>query len=292
MNFEQLKSFVLVAEYLNFARAAEALYITQPAVTKQINSLEQELGIQLLKRTTRHVELTQAGMNFYADAKDIVNRSQNAVARVKKQNKNTTHFSVATTNSVLLFYIADILKRFNATHPTITPSIELLDYKTASSLFMDDKLDLLFYYKENMPNRFRVVFTELKKDGFSCLLPCSHPFASLAEIPIDLLADQDIIACNPLNAPFAHASFQKQLLQGHDAARIHYCNTVEISHCMVKAEMGICIFPTLLCMKSKDFAVVPLQSKNSVSFGTFRHKNDCAKYIREFIELGVQVFRI
>lgn len=290
MNIDQLKSFILVAENLNFARAAEALNISQPAVTKQINSLEQELETQLLKRTTRHVELTPAGMNFYADAKDIVNRSQGAISRVKNQSENATQFSVASTNAVLLFHIAELLKRFNATHPTIRPFIEVLGYKTALSLFMDNKLDLLFYYKESMPKTSRVVFTELKKDRLSCLLPSHHALASLAEIPIDMLANQDIIACNPLNAPLALAPFQKKLLQGHDPAQTHYCNTVEISHCMVKAGMGIAVLPTLLCLKSKDFSIVPLQTDFSISFGAFRQNNDCAKYIREFIELGAQVF--
>lgn len=58
MNIDSLKCFILVAENLSFARTAEALYISQPAVTKQINALEKELGVTLFIRSTRHVELT------------------------------------------------------------------------------------------------------------------------------------------------------------------------------------------------------------------------------------------
>ena len=68
MDIENLKCFLLVAENLSFVRAAEALYISQPAVTKQINALENELGTSLFIRSTRHVELTPAGMSFYKDA--------------------------------------------------------------------------------------------------------------------------------------------------------------------------------------------------------------------------------
>ncbi len=64
MNTQQLETFVQVAEHLNFARAAESLNITQSAVSRQIHSLEDELGIKLLHRTTRTVILTPEGPAF------------------------------------------------------------------------------------------------------------------------------------------------------------------------------------------------------------------------------------
>ncbi len=72
MNSTQLECFMQVAENLNFARAAEALHITQPSVTHQIHTLEAELNVKLFHRTTRSVSLTQAGLNFFADAKNIL----------------------------------------------------------------------------------------------------------------------------------------------------------------------------------------------------------------------------
>ncbi|MFQ7550520.1 MAG: LysR family transcriptional regulator [Blautia marasmi] len=64
MNTVQLECYMAVAENLNFARAAEQLHITQPAVTHQINSLEAELDVKLFRRTTRTVELTAPGWVF------------------------------------------------------------------------------------------------------------------------------------------------------------------------------------------------------------------------------------
>ena len=72
MNTDQLKSFIQVAENLNFARAAEILNITQSAVSRQIHSLEDELGTRLLHRTTWTVTLTPAGISFLEDAKNVV----------------------------------------------------------------------------------------------------------------------------------------------------------------------------------------------------------------------------
>lgn len=72
MNTFQISCFLAVAEHLNFARAAEQLHVTQPAVTQQIHSLEKELGVSLFARTTRSVRLTQEGRLFLQDARAAV----------------------------------------------------------------------------------------------------------------------------------------------------------------------------------------------------------------------------
>ena len=78
MNTFQLTCFIAVADCLNFARAAERLHITQPAVTQQIHSLEKELNVKLFQRTTRTVKLTREGKIFLDDARNIVNLTHRA----------------------------------------------------------------------------------------------------------------------------------------------------------------------------------------------------------------------
>lgn len=125
MTIDNLKCFILVAENLSFARAAEALYISQPAVTKQINSLEHELGVTLFIRSTRHVELTPAGMSFYKDAKDIVLKSQMAVNRVQRHNTTSNSIRIGLSNPIALFYLSPILKKLSEAYPDIRPNIEV-----------------------------------------------------------------------------------------------------------------------------------------------------------------------
>ena len=82
MNTFQLTCFLAVADTLNFARAAELLHVTQPAVTAQIHSLEKEMNVKLFKRTTRSVKMTEEGLIFLDDAKRIVEISQRAKKKV------------------------------------------------------------------------------------------------------------------------------------------------------------------------------------------------------------------
>ena len=78
MNTFQLSCFLAVAETLSFARAAEQLHVTQPAVTQQIHSLEKELDAVLFRRTTRSVKLTPEGAAFFSDARQIVALTERA----------------------------------------------------------------------------------------------------------------------------------------------------------------------------------------------------------------------
>lgn len=86
----QLETFIVVADLGSFNKAAEALYITPPAVTKQINLLEKDLGLQLFVRTHRGIALTEAGKSLYKDAKYIIQYCKDSVERAKKamQEKN------------------------------------------------------------------------------------------------------------------------------------------------------------------------------------------------------------
>lgn len=285
VTIDNLKCFIQVAENLSFARAAEVLYISQPAVTKQINALEQELGVTLLVRTTRHVELTPAGMSFYKDAKDIVLRSQIAVARVQKHNDITDSIRIGLSNHVALFYLTSYLARLHKEHPDIRPIVEVPGYKIAANLFLEKKLDVLFYYRENLKKNAGISYLEMGKDYLSCLLPPEHPLAQKSSVSLDDLADTSVIACNPLNTPPFISAFQQKMTESRPAGKVLYCDSIEIAHCMVAAGMGFSVLPGLLCLKSPDFARVPLKHSEPLSFGLFYHKQNPNTALEKFLEL-------
>ena len=91
MNNVHLETFIRIAEAGSFNKAAEELYMTSTAVIKQINLLENEVGVQLFERTHRGLKLTKAGESLYTDAKYIVSYSEEAVRRARNAGleKNT-----------------------------------------------------------------------------------------------------------------------------------------------------------------------------------------------------------
>lgn len=88
-DIRQLKAFVAVAEELNFHRAAERLATVQPALSRLIQNLELEMQVQLLRQTTRHVELTEAGKTLLQEARMLIQNLTHAV-KVTQQTANGT----------------------------------------------------------------------------------------------------------------------------------------------------------------------------------------------------------
>src|ERR1700712_4500705 len=95
LDLRKLRYFAAVAEHRHFGRAAEQLYIAQPVLSRQIRALEQELGCELLIRTTRSVELTPAGEQLREDARAVFATADAAVRRVREIDRGAQRLVVA-----------------------------------------------------------------------------------------------------------------------------------------------------------------------------------------------------
>ena len=112
MNTFQLSCFLAVAEYLSFAQAAQALHVTHPAVSQQIQSLEKELNVKLFQRTTRSVRMTEEGKAFWRDAQQIVALSDRAKKRFESAIEgNIETLAIGFYNFPCMFFVSDALEQ-------------------------------------------------------------------------------------------------------------------------------------------------------------------------------------
>ncbi len=118
-----VKSFVAAAKYLNFTRAAEALCVTQAAISRQIRELEASLGVVLFKRTGRAVELTEAGVIFYDAAYlSFVNIAQ-AAQRIQNSDKRKQELTICCSPAFSAFWLSNRLPSFFSANPDIDVNI-------------------------------------------------------------------------------------------------------------------------------------------------------------------------
>ena len=120
MDLRVLMSFVTVCRLGNITRAAEALYISQPALTRQIQELEQELGCKLLVRSTRSLSLTENGYLFLLRAQEILDLAKQAKAELS-ENGDILHgvVRVGIVESKIMDYFADAVVQFNKKYPHV-----------------------------------------------------------------------------------------------------------------------------------------------------------------------------
>ena len=121
MELRHLRYFVCVAEEKNIGRAALRLHISQPPLTRQIQQLEDQLGVQLFKRTNRGVELTDAGRVLYDDARNILGLTERAMERSSKAAKGLLgRVDVAIFGSGIFGAIPRLLRAFREAHPDVS----------------------------------------------------------------------------------------------------------------------------------------------------------------------------
>ena len=124
MDTVQLKNFVMLAQTLNFSAVAKQEFISQPALTKQISRLEEELGVQLFRRSRHGVSLTYAGEEFYRHARDIldeIEKAQNHLVDIRKGLRGSLRLSSITGLDDML---SQSVARFSELYPDISVNIE------------------------------------------------------------------------------------------------------------------------------------------------------------------------
>jgi len=118
IDFDGIQAFVVIAELGGFSKAAEHLHVTQTALTRRMQKLEGYLGLRLLDRTTRYVELTAVGREFLPQAKAIVGEMTLAVGRLKDMSKNARgSFTLACVPTMASHILPAAIRRYMQSHP-------------------------------------------------------------------------------------------------------------------------------------------------------------------------------
>jgi len=143
MEIAALKAFVAVAESGSFSRAAETIYLTQPAISKRIASLETELGTQLFDRIGRKVQLTEAGNALLERARTIligVEDARRSIANLTGEVAGT--LSMAASHHIGLHRLPSALKAFNHQYPQVRLDLKFMDSEGACTAIEHGDLEL------------------------------------------------------------------------------------------------------------------------------------------------------
>ena len=285
MNTDQLKSFIQVAENLNFARAAEILKITQSAVSRQIHSLEDELGTKLLHRTTRTVSLTPAGISFLEDAKNVMGRLKVAGQKIQRhQSTNIQVLTIGCQNEANLDLLCKVLKSCKQQIPELYPFLKVIPHRSILGLFYQDELDLLFGFQEDIPIKNDTIYKELFQIPLCCIVPASHPYAERPELAKEELYLENIVVCNSYAIPARVAEMQNQISQHILPESTYMCENLQVLLTLVRAGYGCSVLP-LMNFINTDICGIPLKDSEPLSYGIFFKKSSQSPLLKKFISI-------
>jgi DNA-binding transcriptional LysR family regulator len=189
LEFRALRYFVAVAEELHFTRAAERLYIAQPALSEQIRRLESELGVELFRRTTRKVELTAAGEAFLSRARRILTEADEALAEASRAARGETgSIRVATGATAGLEQVPRVLRAFREARPLVQLDLRQIDWEDVSGGLHGGSVDAAFVWLPIEDSGLS--FAALHEEPRVVALEAGHPLAAERELRMAHLVDE------------------------------------------------------------------------------------------------------
>ncbi len=178
MEIRTLKSFVKVAQYLSFTRAAKELNTVQPAISRQIAELEEELEVSLFLRTKRSVRITAAGEALLAEARDILAREEWARDQTKRAAKGEVGaLKIGYLASACFEFMPRLICEYRHRYPAVQVTIRELTPHQQETSFDEERLDIGFSRPLSSRRRKNFEKLELYVDELMVALPASHPLA-------------------------------------------------------------------------------------------------------------------
>lgn len=203
MELKQLRAFVTLAEELHFGRAAQRLFIVQPALSMQIKALEAELGARLFERDRHKVELSDTGRVFLPEARATLQQAARAeqIARLSSRGEIGT-LRIAFVSSVLPALLPAVLRTMRERYPLI--ALELKDMPTPDQVaaLRDRRID---FGMIRLPAAYAGIDTRVVlEEGFVVALPLDHPLAAHHTVSAAALRGQPVFVLARRYAPGFH----------------------------------------------------------------------------------------
>lgn len=261
MELRQLRYFEVIATTLNFSRAAEELDIAQPALSRQIQKLEDDLGVLLIDRTGRPLKLTPAGVYFHRQAGQVLARLdeiRHATLRIAEERR--VWMGIGFVGSILYGVIPAVIQEFKGVMPSVDLELfELISVEQGEAL-KSGKIDVGF---GRLPIDDPLIHNELiAEERLTAAVPVAHPFVSRSAVTL-----ADLSQCDILVYPTGpHPNFSDQVtkifnMRGLTANCISIANSLQTAIGMVAAGMGVAMVPeSVRRLQRKDIAYVPIET--------------------------------
>ena len=176
MDFDQLETFIEVARLSSFSRAAEKRFRTQPAISSQIRSLEEEVGAKLLDRSGGKVSITAAGKLFLKFAEETLDARKAAMTAIAETERVPRgEIVVGANEGTCLHILPEVFAHFKKQYPDVSVSIRRADYSKVLESVIDNSVD--FGVVSTPINDPRLSVVLIHKDELVLIVPPRHPLA-------------------------------------------------------------------------------------------------------------------
>lgn len=195
LTLRQLRVFEAVARHLNYTRAAEELFLTQPAVSMQIRGLEKQLGVALFEQLGKRIHLTEAGREALHYARSIAQQLEDletVLAGLKGVSGGRLRISVASTAN---YFMPALLAAFSQRHPGVQASLDITNREALLRQLTENTVDLVVMGQP--PAEMDLEAAVFRDNPLVIVAPPDHPLARERRIPLERLQQEVFLVREP-----------------------------------------------------------------------------------------------
>jgi DNA-binding transcriptional LysR family regulator len=291
MELRHLRYFIALSEELHFSRAAKRLHVSQPPLTRQIRQLEQELGVDLLYRTTRKVELTEAGRAFANEARQIITHVAHASGLASQANRGIAGELVLGYTPARAHIVAKAVKVFSKLYSSVQITLRDMSGQGLQPI-RDGRIDLGFV-AQPVDGTGLVVSTVLR-ESYVVALPEKHRLAAGHSVSIRELAKEPILLfprySNPVGYDILVALFRARELTMNVSLEVE---NLHMRMELLRAGFGLCVFRRSVSeiLYGKDIVIRPLQNSPVAQVGIAYSPENRSHTLSLFIDCVKQKLR-
>ncbi|MCR5005829.1 MAG: LysR family transcriptional regulator [Clostridiales bacterium] len=282
MTTKQIDYCIELARTLNFSRAADNMFVSQPTFSYQIKLLEEEIGFIIFERSGKGASLTPAGAQFVSfltgmrqDLKRAIEQGQNFSAKYQDS------ISICLMVRQALVFLPEAIRLF----AEIVPDVQiapLFQYQNSMESFLQNEVDIVFALKEQTRQVPGIQVHDLFESRIYLIAEKDDPLAGK-----NLIREEDLYGRTLMvggGSPGALRAVQHRLIS---SGKIDYFNSVDHDTTLtnVAAGRGVCLAPGFLNDHSDQFAWIPFDCKESFSCVLCTHKDDRRESLKSFLSI-------
>ncbi len=253
MTLEQLRIFLAVVEHLHFTRAAEALYITQPAVSAAIQSLETEYGVRLFHRISRQIEITEAGMLLHVEARKIMEQVTLTERGLRELNNlQRGELKLGSSLTIGNYWLPDKISQFKLKYPGIFVNCTLGNAEEIGEGTATGRFDLGLVTGDIKPALKSSLEQEVVgRDRLQIVVGKYHPWFKRTEISPEELVTVDWVmreSGSGTQQIFLQA-LQDWGIEPHQLNVVLVLSSSEMVKAVVESGVGAAAIPELMVLK-------------------------------------------
>lgn len=284
MTLKQIDCAIEVAYTLNYRRAAENLFISQPSLSYQIQTLEEEIGFAIFRRSAKGTALTPAGAQLCKDLTRIRTELKEAVERARNFTSHYTDtLNIYMPMRSAIYYLPSIMRQFQAEYPHVALSVKCTSRSDRLNSLLRGNGDVIFEDEDVLSRIAEVKMHHLYRSHIYLVTPKKDPLAEMEVVTLEDLRDRTVITCSTSVQELVKA---QKLVADSGYAELFNCQDYVTAITNVAAGNGVCLLPGFCNDHNGEFTWIPVSFGGSMNCVLGTHVDDHRPETRRFVELA------